>query len=269
MDMENQVFDVLADPTRRHLLDRLFARDGLSLNELAASVAMTRFGVMKHLRVLEDANLVTYRRVGRRKLHYLNPVPIQALYERYVRKFSRQHTAALTAPQGGLGRTRRTDDRIDRSPSLRNLYRCASRGHLVGHHHAGIYATVFLRPDHSRDGRAPSVCGTRRLAHRGDGDGVRAATSVSARVVDAVGSRNGPRTGKPGDVGNHRRRGRRGRVPFDRHTRPVGAVPEHGGRGKARLDGRPERTENAVGDRPTASAGIGVEVREAQGDATG
>ncbi len=76
---DDPVFKALADPTRRLLLDRLFERDGRSLTELESDLAMTRFGVMKHLRVLEDAGLVVTRRSGREKLHYLNPVPIRLI----------------------------------------------------------------------------------------------------------------------------------------------------------------------------------------------
>ncbi|MEK7330846.1 MAG: helix-turn-helix domain-containing protein, partial [Candidatus Eisenbacteria bacterium] len=73
------IFKALAGPSRRTLLDRLFDRDGQTLGQLCAQVAMTRFGVMKHLRVLEAAGLVTTRRSGREKFHYLNPVPIRLL----------------------------------------------------------------------------------------------------------------------------------------------------------------------------------------------
>ncbi|HSW43825.1 MAG TPA: SRPBCC domain-containing protein [Patescibacteria group bacterium] len=86
--MDGPVFGALADPTRRHLLDLLFERDGRTLGELVAAVpGMTRFGVMKHLRVLESADLVTTRRVGREKLHYLNPVPIRRLHDRWLDKY--------------------------------------------------------------------------------------------------------------------------------------------------------------------------------------
>ncbi len=86
--MDDPVFGALADPTRRHLLDLLFERDGGTLGELVASVpGMTRFGVMKHLRVLEAAELVTTRRVGREKHHYLNPVPIRRLHDRWLDKY--------------------------------------------------------------------------------------------------------------------------------------------------------------------------------------
>jgi uncharacterized protein YndB with AHSA1/START domain/DNA-binding transcriptional ArsR family regulator len=102
MSDDNKVFEALSDPTRRHLLDRLFERDGRTLTELLAGFEMTRFGIMKHLRVLEDAGLITSRKEGRQKLHYLNPLPIQTIYERYVHKFSQQHIATLTALKAAL-----------------------------------------------------------------------------------------------------------------------------------------------------------------------
>jgi DNA-binding transcriptional ArsR family regulator len=77
------VFRALADPTRRQLLDELFAKDGQSLSALEERLPMTRFGVMKHLRVLERANLVTTKRRGREKLHFLNPVPIRLVHDRW------------------------------------------------------------------------------------------------------------------------------------------------------------------------------------------
>ena len=82
------IFKALADPTRRQLLDRLYTRDGQSLGALCNELDMTRFGVMKHLRVLEDAGLIASRRAGRHKLHYLNAVPIEAIYEPWVRKYA-------------------------------------------------------------------------------------------------------------------------------------------------------------------------------------
>jgi DNA-binding transcriptional ArsR family regulator/uncharacterized protein YndB with AHSA1/START domain len=92
---EEAVFRALADPTRRAILDRLFERDGQSLGEIERAFDMSRFGVMKHLRVLEEAGLVTTHRVGRSKLHYLNPVPIQELQHRWIHKFAAGATAAL------------------------------------------------------------------------------------------------------------------------------------------------------------------------------
>jgi DNA-binding transcriptional ArsR family regulator len=92
---DDPVFKALADPTRRHLLDRLFERDGRSLTELESELEMTRFGVMKHLRVLEEAGLVNTRREGRAKLHYLNPVPIRLLHDRWIDKYTEHRVAAL------------------------------------------------------------------------------------------------------------------------------------------------------------------------------
>src|SRR4051794_1132674 len=92
---DDGVFRALADPTRRHLLDRLYERDGRTLTELESELEMTRFGVMKHLRVLEDAGLVVTRRSGREKLHYLNPVPIRLIHDRWISKYSERQVAAL------------------------------------------------------------------------------------------------------------------------------------------------------------------------------
>ncbi len=90
------MFKALADSTRRHLLDLLFARDGRTLTELESEVEdMTRFGVMKHLRVLEDAGLVVTRKSGREKLHFLNPVPIRQIHDRWIDKYTEHRTAAL------------------------------------------------------------------------------------------------------------------------------------------------------------------------------
>jgi len=91
-----QVFRALADPNRRSLLDALHERDGRSLGELEEVLpGMTRFGVMKHLRVLSDAGLVATRRDGRRKLHYLNPVPIQLIADRWISRFAAPWTTGL------------------------------------------------------------------------------------------------------------------------------------------------------------------------------
>jgi uncharacterized protein YndB with AHSA1/START domain len=90
------VFKALADPTRRRLLDELFRQDGQPLSALERGLPMTRFGVMKHLRVLEEAGLVTTRRCGREKLHYLNPVPIRLVHDRWVSKYAEPWAAALS-----------------------------------------------------------------------------------------------------------------------------------------------------------------------------
>jgi uncharacterized protein YndB with AHSA1/START domain len=90
------VFRALADPTRRSLLDELFREDGQTLSSLEQRLPMTRFGVMKHLKVLEDAGVVTTRKRGREKLHFLNPVPIRLVYERWVSKYAEPWAATLT-----------------------------------------------------------------------------------------------------------------------------------------------------------------------------
>src|SRR5260370_10020098 len=95
MTDDDRVFKALADATRRFLLDLLFTRDGRTLTEVESELEMTRFGVMKHLRVLEDAGLVVTRRSGREKLHYLNPVPIRLVHDRWIDKYTERWVSAL------------------------------------------------------------------------------------------------------------------------------------------------------------------------------
>jgi DNA-binding transcriptional ArsR family regulator len=91
----DEVFKALADPTRRKLLDELYREDGQTLSALEEGLPMTRFGVMKHLRVLEEAGLVTTRRRGREKLHFLNPVPIRLVHDRWVSKYAEPWASGL------------------------------------------------------------------------------------------------------------------------------------------------------------------------------
>ena len=95
VDDDDRVFKALADPSRRLLLDRLFERDGRTLTELEEGLDMTRFGVMKHLKVLEEAGLVVSRRAGREKLHFLNPVPIRLIHDRWIDKYRERQVSAL------------------------------------------------------------------------------------------------------------------------------------------------------------------------------
>jgi len=90
------IFKALADSTRRQLLDRPYERDGQSLSALEDGLPMSRFGVMKHLKVLEEAGLVTTRRRGREKLHHLNPVPIRLIHDRWVSKYAEPWASALS-----------------------------------------------------------------------------------------------------------------------------------------------------------------------------
>jgi DNA-binding transcriptional ArsR family regulator len=92
----DEVFKALADPTRRSLLDELFRQDGQTLTALEERLPMSRFGVMKHLKVLEEANLVVTRKRGREKLHFLNPVPIRLIHDRWVSKYAEPWAASLS-----------------------------------------------------------------------------------------------------------------------------------------------------------------------------
>ncbi|HVY98552.1 MAG TPA: metalloregulator ArsR/SmtB family transcription factor [Dongiaceae bacterium] len=104
---DDAVFRALADASRRQLLDRLHRRNGQTLLELCEGLDMTRQAVAKHLAVLEAANLVAARRQGREKLHFINPVPINGIAERWIAKFERKHLTALSA----LKRKLEGDDR--------------------------------------------------------------------------------------------------------------------------------------------------------------
>jgi DNA-binding transcriptional ArsR family regulator len=92
----DEVFKALADPSRRTLLDALFVEDGQTLSALEERLPMTRFGVMKHLKVLEGAGLVVSRKHGREKLHFLNPVPIRLVHDRWVSKYAERWAAGLS-----------------------------------------------------------------------------------------------------------------------------------------------------------------------------
>ena len=111
---DDDVFKALADASRRALLDALFATDGQRLSDLCAVLPeITRFGVMKHLAVLESAGLVTAEKVGREKRHYLNPVPIQQMYDRWLSKYSEPFTRALV----GLKQTLETHHESHHDPT--------------------------------------------------------------------------------------------------------------------------------------------------------
>jgi DNA-binding transcriptional ArsR family regulator len=99
---DDAVFKALADSSRRFLLDLLFRRDGQTLGELEAELAMTRFGVMKHLRVLEKAGLVVTRRSGREKLHFLNAIPIRLIHDRWIDKYTERQVTALVDLKASL-----------------------------------------------------------------------------------------------------------------------------------------------------------------------
>src|SRR5438876_2996453 len=130
MGDDDRIFRALADPTRRHLLDRLFERDGRTLTELESELEMTRFGVMKHLRVLEEAGLVVSRRSGREKLHYLNPVPIRLIHDRWIDKYT-EHRVAAHSQTSRIGwKEQNDDDDDDGDAGLPGVHQGDARGDL-------------------------------------------------------------------------------------------------------------------------------------------
>jgi DNA-binding transcriptional ArsR family regulator len=106
------VFKALGDPTRRELLDELFRQDGQTLGALEERLPMTRFGVMKHLKVLEQAGLVVSRKRGREKLHFLNPVPIRLVHDRWVSKYAEPWAAGLSELRHDLEKEERTMEKV-------------------------------------------------------------------------------------------------------------------------------------------------------------
>ena len=106
MISDDLVFKALADSSRRFLLDLLHKRDGQTLGELEWELTMTRFGVMKHLKVLEEAGLVITRREGREKLHFLNAVPIRLIHDRWIDKYKERELSALADLKHSLENTR-------------------------------------------------------------------------------------------------------------------------------------------------------------------
>ena len=108
----DEVFRALADPTRRSLLDELFKEDGQTLSALEQRLPMTRFGVMKHLKVLEEAGLVVSRKRGREKLHFLNPVPIRLVHDRGVSKYAEPWAAGLSELKHDLEKEERTMEKV-------------------------------------------------------------------------------------------------------------------------------------------------------------
>ena len=106
MHSDDLVFKALADSSRRFLLDLLFEREGQTLGELEQRLEMTRFGVMKHLKVLEEARLIITRREGREKLHFLNAVPIRLIHDRWIDKFKERELSALADLKTTLEKTK-------------------------------------------------------------------------------------------------------------------------------------------------------------------
>lgn len=135
------VFRALADPGRRVLLDRLFERDGQTLGELCAALPdMTRFGVMKHLGVLEDADLVTTQKVGREKRHFLNPVPIRLAHDRWIGKYAEPVVGSMTAMKRALEASMDPVDHvyaIDIKASPERVWQAITDGDITANYYFG------------------------------------------------------------------------------------------------------------------------------------
>jgi uncharacterized protein YndB with AHSA1/START domain len=135
------VFKALADPTRRGLLDELFREDGQTLSALAARFEITRFGVMKHLKQLEEAGLVVTRREGREKLHFLNPVPIRLVHDRWVSKYAEPWTAALSGLKSRLESPMEKIFEIYIRTTPERLWEAITDGEIRSKYHFGVRVT--------------------------------------------------------------------------------------------------------------------------------
>ena len=155
----DEVFRALADPTRRSLLDELFAEDGQTLSALEQRLPMTRFGVMKHLRVLEDAGLVKTKRRGREKLHFLNPVPIRLVHDRWVSKYAEPWAATLT----GLKRRLEEEEQMEKvfeiyiKTSPERLWEAITDPDLRSRYTFGVQTNSDWRPGSSYEAVHPAA----------------------------------------------------------------------------------------------------------------
>jgi uncharacterized protein YndB with AHSA1/START domain len=134
----DEVFRALADPTRRSLLDELFKEDGQTLSALERRLPMTRFGVMKHLRVLEDAGLVTTKRRGREKLHFLNPIPIRLVHDRWVSKYAEPWAAGLSGLKHRLEATMEKVFEIYIKTTPERLWEAITNGEMRQKYNFGV-----------------------------------------------------------------------------------------------------------------------------------
>ena len=164
----DDVFRALADPTRRSLLDELFAQDGQTLSALERRLPMTRFGVMKHLRVLEDAGLVTTRRRGREKLHFLNPVPIRLVHDRWVSKYAEPWAAGLSELKQRLeGRTMEKVFEIYIKTTPERLWQAITDSELRSTYNFGVGVSSDWTPGSQYESTHPMaptpICGGENL----------------------------------------------------------------------------------------------------------
>ncbi len=151
----DDVFRALADPTRRSLLDALFEHDGQSLSALEQRLPMTRFGVMKHLRVLEEAGLVVTKRRGREKLHFLNPVPIRLVHDRWVSKYAEPRVAALSELKHRLEKTMEKVYEIYIKTTPERLWEAITEPELRAKYNFGVRINTDWTPGSSYEGVSP------------------------------------------------------------------------------------------------------------------
>ena len=142
----DDVFKALADPTRRSLLDELFREDGQTLSALEQRISMTRFGVMKHLKQLEDAGLIVTRRRGREKLHFLNPVPIRLVHDRWVSKYAEPWAAALSGLKNELETTMEKIFEIYIRTTPERLWEAITDGDIRSKYQFGSHITSDWTP---------------------------------------------------------------------------------------------------------------------------
>jgi uncharacterized protein YndB with AHSA1/START domain/biotin operon repressor len=173
----DEVFRALADPTRRQLLDELYRDDGQSLGSLEERFSMSRFGVMKHLKALEEAGLVVTRRQGRQKLHFLNPVPIRLIHDRWVSKYAEPWVAGLAEIKERLERPmekvyeiyiRTTPERLWEAitdPEIRAKYNFGAAVHSEWTVGARLDMDVARHGVHLAEGEVLEVDPPRRLVH--------------------------------------------------------------------------------------------------------
>jgi uncharacterized protein YndB with AHSA1/START domain len=151
----DEVFKALADPTRRSLLDELFRDDGQTLSALEARFSMTRFGAMKHLKQLEDAGLVVTKRRGREKLHFLNPVPIRLVHDRWVTKFAEPWTATLSNLKQRLEHTMEQVFEIYIRTTPERLWEAITDGEIRAKYNFGAGAESDWKPGSRYELRHP------------------------------------------------------------------------------------------------------------------
>ena len=142
----DEVFKALADPTRRQLLDELFREDGQTLTALVAHFEMTRFGVMKHLKVLEEAGLVVTRKRGREKVHLLNPVPIRLVHDRWVGKYAEPWVSTLSDLKHELERTMEKVYEIYIRTTPERLWEAITDPEIRSKYHFGSQVTSDWQP---------------------------------------------------------------------------------------------------------------------------